>query len=237
MVDIVPVLLGDLMPFKLLALSDIHGKKSHLGSILEKLNSSRLDLVVVCGDITHFATQAEELRPVLEVIERSGFPYCYVLGNCDPPELRGGVDCMGTCLESSCLPISGFNIIGAGGATPTPFGTPFETEEQDIIERLERGRLKCQTPGENGLIIVTHNPPRGEIVDKTRMGTHVGSPELLRYILEKKPFLVVTGHIHEATGTEKIGETTVLNPGPALRGCYAIVEIDAERRLVRVDHG
>jgi Icc-related predicted phosphoesterase len=225
------------MPFKLLALSDIHGKKSCLGSILERLSSSKPDLALVCGDITHFATQREELRSVLEVIERSGLPYCYVLGNCDPPELRGGIDGMGTCLESNCLPIRGFNIIGAGGSTPTPFSTPFEIAEQDIIESLENGRSKCPTTGENGLIIVTHNPPRGDIVDKTRAGTHVGSPKFLRYILEKKPLFVLSGHIHEAIGNEILGVTTVLNPGPALRGCYALVEIDSERRYVRVNHG
>jgi Icc-related predicted phosphoesterase len=225
------------MPFKLLALSDIHGKKSCLGDILERITPSRPDLVLVCGDITHFATRAEELTSLFEVIERSGFPYCYVLGNCDPPELRGGVDGIGTCLESNCLPLGSFNIIGAGGATPTPFGTPFEIEEQEIIESLERGRSKCQAAGENGLIIVTHNPPRGDIVDKTRAGTHVGSPKLLRYILEKNPLFVLSGHIHEAVGTEIIGATTVLNPGPALRGFYALVEIDSERRSVLVNLG
>ena len=49
------------VPFKLLALSDIHGKVSSLTSILAKVQPERPDLVVVSGDITHFATQADEV--------------------------------------------------------------------------------------------------------------------------------------------------------------------------------
>lgn len=225
------------MPFILLVLSDIHGKTSNLSAILERFRQSRPDLVVLCGDITHFAIQAEELWSILEVVERSGFPYCYVLGNCDSPDLREGIAGMGKCLDADCFTAGGFNIIGAGGSTPTPFGTPFEIEEMEIMERLERGRLRSPIKNGNGLIVVTHNPPRGAIVDKTRGGNHVGSPKLLAYILDKKPILALAGHIHEATGTEKIGETTVVNPGPALRGSYAVVEIESEGRDVRVYHG
>lgn len=224
------------MPFKMLVLSDIHGKKSNLSAILEAFNSSHPDLVILCGDITHFATQAAELWSILDIVERSGFPYCYVLGNCDPPELRGGITGMGTCIESDCVSVGGFNIIGAGGSTPTPFSTPFEVEESDLMERLERGRSRCQNNGRKGLIIVTHNPPRGEVVDKTRGGNHVGCPKLTAYILDKKPVLAITGHIHEAIGTERIGETTVVNPGPVLRGSYAVVEVEDEGRVVRVNH-
>lgn len=225
------------MPFRLLALSDIHGKMSQLGSILEKVNPMRPDLVAVCGDITHFATQEEELRSIFGVIEGTGIPYCYVLGNCDPPQLRSGIAGKGTCLESNCLQISRLNFIGAGGSTPTPFGTPFEIDEEEIVQSLERGRVRCQTEDRDGLIIVTHNPPRGEVVDKTRVGSHVGSPKLLSYILKNKPLLVVSGHIHEARGIERMGLTTIMNPGPALRGCYALAEVDVERGSVDVNLG
>jgi hypothetical protein len=224
------------MPFKVLALSDIHGKKSHLISILKRFNASPPDLVLACGDITHFAITADELRSVLDVFQQSGFMYGYVLGNCDPPELRGGIDGMGRCLDANCLSVAGLDIIGAGGSTWTPFGTPFEIGEGDILERLEKGESRCHPTGEGRLVIVAHNPPRGEIIDKTREGIHVGSPRLLAYILQKKPLLVITGHIHEAIGTELIGETTVVNPGPVLRGCYAVIEIEDGRQM-RVNHG
>jgi hypothetical protein len=225
------------MPFHILALSDIHGKVSSLTAILAKVQPSHPDLVIISGDISHFATQADEVLSILEIIGRSGLPYCYVLGNCDPPQLRGGIDGMGMCIESNCFSVSGFTIVGAGGSTVTPFGTPFETDEQDIINRLEVGRSKCPGSGSENLILVTHNPARGQIIDKTRAGSHVGSPKLLKYILDKKPILALSGHIHEAAGAELIGDTTAANPGPAMRGSYALIEIDAERRQAFVHPG
>ena len=44
-------------------------------------------------------------------------------------------------------------------------------------------------------------------------------------LLSKKPLLVVTGHIHEARGIDKIDETIIVNPGPAHMVRYAIIEL------------
>ena len=47
-----------------------------------------------------------------------------------------------------------------------------------------------------------------------------------RYILKNQPLAVICGHIHEGIGVEKIGETTVINPGSLGEGNYAWLEIE-----------
>ncbi len=38
----------------------------------------------------------------------------------------------------------------------------------------------------------------------------------------------ICGHIHEAKGIDKIGNTLIINPGAARDGHYATIEIDGE---------
>jgi Icc-related predicted phosphoesterase len=41
-----------------------------------------------------------------------------------------------------------------------------------------------------------------------------------------KPELCITGHIHEARGTDMIGETLVINPGDLASGGYVLIRFD-----------
>lgn len=218
------------MPVQLLSLSDIHGKVSTLTAILDKVRGTRRpDIITISGDISDFGN-GDDVQRVLQVVESVGIPFCYVLGNCDPVEYRMGVNVKGICLESRCLMSNGIVISGAGGATPTPFGTPFEVEESELVANIARNRSACCGEGSTApLVMVLHNPPRGEVVDRTRTGLHVGSQKLRELILEISPILVQCGHIHEAKGTEHIGRTVVFNPGSAHKGNYALVDIDVEK--------
>jgi hypothetical protein len=236
---VVLILFGDGMPIKLLCLSDIHAKVSSLCAILDGVVQDYCpDLITISGDITHFGT-CDEVERILRVVEETGVPYCYVLGNCDPPECRNGVNVGGTCLEARCVSYPGIFVLGAGGATPTPYSTLFEVEEEEIVGILRARRSACCKDGcTSPLVLVLHNPPKGEVVDRTRNGMHVGSEKIRQFILEASPAVVQCGHIHEAVGTERIGGAVVFNPGPAQRGNYAFVEIDNENGgKVNVIHG
>ncbi|MBC7113340.1 MAG: metallophosphoesterase family protein [Candidatus Methanomethyliales bacterium] len=215
----------------ILALSDIHGKESSLRSILESsLNSYRIDAISISGDITHFGS-SEDLKKILGIISEAGRPFFYVLGNCDPPEFKTGINSLGICLEANCHKIGEVAFVGSGGSTPTPFETPFEVEEDTLIRNISGAHSKC---GCSITYLVTHNPPLGSVVDLTRGGTHVGSKALRDLILNLSPRVFQCGHIHEARGKETIGKTLVFNPGPAMRGNYAIVTISGEN--VDVQH-
>lgn len=59
-------------------------------------------------------------------------------------------------------------------------------------------------------ILITHGPVR-KVLDMTCTGQHVGCDDLLARIREVKPRLHVCGHIHEAGGVERHGETLSVN--------------------------
>jgi Predicted phosphoesterases, related to the Icc protein len=60
-------------------------------------------------------------------------------------------------------------------------------------------------------ILLSHYPPFG-VVDFTLSDTHAGDGYLRRLIERYQPPLVICGHIHEAKGIDKIGDTLVVNP-------------------------
>ena len=58
------------------------------------------------------------------------------------------------------------------------------------------------------------------------MNRHFGSKLARRIINLYQPILSFGGHIHESCGKDKIGRTTLINPGAAHEGKGAIIDID-----------
>jgi hypothetical protein len=79
----------------------------------------------------------------------------------------------------------------------------------------------------SSLIVVSHQPAFGTQVDSVG-GRNTGSPAIRKFIETHQPILAVSGHIHEAFGTDRIGRTTLINPGPLKEGRYAIVDINCD---------
>jgi Icc-related predicted phosphoesterase len=63
-------------------------------------------------------------------------------------------------------------------------------------------------------VLISHSPPFNTSCDILWDGKHVGSKPLRRYIDRYQPIVVLSGHIHESPGTDTIGKTLVVNPGP-----------------------
>ena len=74
------------------------------------------------------------------------------------------------------------------------------------------------------MILMTHAPSHG-ILDEIPSGLNVGSPAVRRIVEKYHPVLALSGHIHEAIGVEKIGDTVFCNPGPARDGHCAAIEV------------
>ncbi len=213
---------------KILVVADIHGNRKRTRKLFETYGLRKFDIVIVCGDITQFqgVDAAEE---ILSILSRLGKDAFFVPGNCDPPELikyeeLGGALNIHGRSQIMSGDIGDMEIIGVGGSTPTPFNTWIEFSEEDIAKMLKKPALNS--------ILVAHTPPHDTALDKIWIGRHVGSKVIREYILAEKPVLGIHAHIHEARGIDKLGSTTIVNPGPLQSGYHAIIDI---RRLTDIE--
>jgi len=201
-------------------LSDIHGKIEKVEKIAGQLKDA--DLVLLTGDITHFGREPE----AKEIITRIAVYQSNILavaGNCDYPEVEFFLSKEGISLHQKSAIFGGIGFIGVGGSLPCPGKTPNEYSEEEICNLLDVGfsSLYSEIP----TILVVHQPPYNTVSDMIISGRHVGSISIRHTIEIKKPLVCFCGHLHEARGKDKIGETIVINPGPFKEGNYAFVKM------------
>ncbi len=209
---------------KIMAASDFHGAITAIDKFNEKVADQKPDLIVICGDITNFGSYslAEDL---LSILSKSGRPIFFVPGNCDPPDLAKGVNIQKvTCLHGAHEIFNDTNFVGVGGSNPSPFLTPFEINDDDLLKELERAYSKANRTKK--LVLISHAPPLNTKLDISRFGGHVGSASIRRFIELERPALAISGHIHEARGVDISGSTTLVNIGPAVKGFYATILLD-----------
>lgn len=195
---------------KITVISDLHG---HL------IDIEPTDLLLIAGDIvgsSNVDSQAKWLRtefgnwldkiPAKEVVGISGNhdrifqdkPYLV-------PKLRW------TYLQDHGTKLFGLKI----------WGTPHQKTFHNWAFNLEEPELaeKFNLIPEGTDVVVAHSPPYGigDAARKDEPGIpyhlreleHVGSPSLSERILKVNPKLFVWGHIHEARGIYKVGESCV----------------------------
>jgi Icc-related predicted phosphoesterase len=211
---------------RILATADFHGNRLAFERVAAKAEHCEVELMIVCGDITHFGS-LEQAKDLLSIIGTSDA--FFVPGNCDPPDL--GEERVGKMesIHGKCRRFGEIAFLGAGGSSPSPFDTPFELTEVGIARILEVSLASC--PNETEMVLVSHSPPAGTKVDVASTGEHVGSLSIRKFIENSKPKLVVCGHIHEARGMDKINGSYVVNPGPAGRGHCALVDVDHDVKV------
>ncbi|OGS50637.1 MAG: hypothetical protein A3K65_08865 [Euryarchaeota archaeon RBG_16_68_12] len=201
--------------------TDLHGAGRVLDAIPAAVREHRADLFLAVGDITDFGRPRGYAK---DLIGRVPVPTLAVPGNCDPPSVMRELDGLGVDLHMRKTMIQGLTFVGLGGANPTPFGTPFEIEEDEIWRGLDAVM-------EPGAVLMSHPPPYGHL-DIVRSGEHVGSTAVLRIVEKYRPRAVLTGHIHESPGVEE-GDIVMINPGPAKDGRLGLVDI-GEKVVVRI---
>lgn len=192
---------------RILAFSDLHGQ-GHLEAAL-LVEKKAPDWIVLLGDMLPDFIELQDFERRLEAqrvhwtqhqsaFMRLGVPTTFVLGNHEmegfdpewremPQELRGQVGII------QGIPIE-------NGA----WGFSREWEEPQLREELNAQGFPR--------ILLSHCPPLG-VLDRTRAGEHIGHRPLCRRIqdLDHAPDLILCGHIHEAFGWERAGETLVVN--------------------------
>lgn len=205
---------------KIIAIVDIHGNNHPIEKIRDELEAA--DLVLIGGDLTHFGSgeQAEEL---IESIRISNNNILAVTGNCDQKSVDEYLAKEKINLHGRTKKIDGINFIGAGGSLPCPSPTPniYTEEEYEGIFEASYKNAKKSAP----TVMVSHQPPYDTSNDALANGEHVGSHTVRDFIMQIKPLVCFTGHIHEAAGIDELGGTKIVNPGPLGTGSYAYAEI------------
>jgi len=199
---------------KFLVISDIHGNRSVPKWINSVAEREDVDFILILGDITDFGPK-EVADEILKAIERDTYS---IPGNADPHSVLDSISSYSMDMHGKTADIDGFKIVGLGGSNPTPFNTPFELHEDTIYNMLK-------PISKEGMILMVHAPPYG-VNDMIPAGINVGSRSIQKIVEEFRPVLVLSGHIHEDYGIKHIDSTTYINPGPALDGMYALVEMD-----------
>ncbi|MBU6997989.1 MAG: metallophosphoesterase family protein [Theionarchaea archaeon] len=194
----------------LCVIADLHGTTTYIS----RLQSVSYDLLVICGDITHFG-HAGRARSILSTFPA---PYLAVHGNCDYEDVVDVLEEEGCNLHEKTVRRNNETLCGLGGANYFRGKTPSEVTEQEIYDALSHV--------EGGSILVTHVPPHNTAVDRAFRIKHAGSTALRQVVEEKHPALLLCGHIHEGRGHDVIGDTLVVNPGEFSRGYYALVSTE-----------
>lgn len=198
---------------RILVLADIHGAVDELDGILSREPDA--DLIVVAGGITD-PTATDAVATAEEVIgllaDRSGFVKV-VPGNMDPEDVLRMLVKQRMNLHKDIFSLGGFDFVGFGAHRDED-----ESKRANVVEQL----LNRTTADHRA--VVCHKPPKNTAVDRASSGGQRGDPEL-RALLEDVPVdLVICGHVHEAQGTDRIGDTLIVNPGAVKDGHYAVIE-------------
>ena len=208
---------------KIISFGDVHGDTNNLIKIKSELEDA--DLIVISGDLTNYHGKVEA-KKVLESIKRYNKRLLAQYGNLDQPEVNEYLTGEGINLHGNGYVFGDVGIFGCGGSSPTPFNTPSEISESDIKKYLTDGYTKVKNA--KWKIMVCHTPPKDTVIDIVRSGIHVGSSTVRDFIVQYKPDVCISGHIHESRGKDEVGDTVVLNAGMFRDGWYIKINIDKE---------
>ena len=193
--------------------------------ILLKIKSEleNADLIVISGDLTNYHGKAEAGK-VLEAIKKYNKHLLAQYGNLDQPDVDGYLTGEGINLHGNGYVFGDVGIFGCGGSSPTPFNTPSEISDMDIKGILtqwlyQSKRCEMEDYG------MPHTS-KDTVIDIVRSGLHVGSSTVRDFIVQYKPDVCISGHIHESRGKDKVGDTIVLNAGMFRDGWYIEIDID-----------
>lgn len=211
----------------LLVLGDHHGDIENTLKYLEKLSELKFDVIIYSGDFTDINapkgfTQRDITELIVEELKTLEKPVFAVPGNNDTKGVIEVLKNESISLHGKGKIMDDYGFYGFGGAK-TPFGTPLEPSEEELKSGLEKAWN--DVVGAKYKIQVTHNPPHGTRLDIIRVGSHVGSNAVREFIKTKKPILAISAHIHEAKGTDMLGNSFLINGGKFPEGYFGLVNI------------
>ena len=194
---------GKSKKFKILAAADLHGDSKATKKLAEKAEKEKVDLVVLCGDLTGFVEGKDLIKPFKDRSQKVLI-------------LPGNWDSLGTAdflaqfygvknIHGYSAQYEKIGFFGAGGADIGPI----PTTEEELRMTLEKAHAGLK--GIEKKVMLTHMHPSGS---KSEFSGFEGSKAITEAIKKFKPDVLLHGHIHEAAGFEElIGKTRVINVG------------------------
>lgn len=199
---------------KILAVADIHGDIEKLYTLVNSLKEEP-DMVVVAGDLTPFGPGS--LVPKVKLaLDKVGKYVFMIPGNEDTDEVREVMDELSLDMHGKLLKVKDHSFIGFEGAR-------WIKDEGNVFIKYDPIH-KVIKEAKGKKVLVTHVPPFDTSADTLWTGHHVGSPFVRNLVEDYQPDLLICGHIHEARGAEKIGDTLVVNTGAMADGYAAWIE-------------
>ncbi len=203
---------------KIISFGDVHMATRNLARMAAVMRDT--DLVIISGDLTNFGGSTDAAK-VIDDVRGVCRRMLALPGNLDQAGVIPFLEGEGIALHGRGMVIDGIGIFGCGGSNITPFNTPTELSEDEIYQTLMRGYAEVRDV--RPLLMVCHTPPFETRCDRIAGGRAVGSTAARRFIQEFQPDLCISGHIHESTGVDTIGPTTIINAGPFKDGGYIVV--------------
>lgn len=175
-----------------------------------------------------------------ERLTNTGLQVFMAPGNDDIPEVDDIICCSQSIINCAdkVVMVGEHEMATFCWANPTPWDTPREKPDEELEPMLEELISHVRDP--HNAIFNFHAPPYGfaldlapeltkDLVQAVDRKIHVGSKAVAKMIQKYQPFLSLHGHIHESRGIQKVGRTTMINPGSeysegVLRGVVLDIE-------------
>ncbi len=204
-----------------IAFGDIHQSTS-LPALIPGLDEA--DAVIITGDLTNHSPEGAVEKVWNSIYTRNTNIFGQA-GNMDRSNVTDFLKSQNANLHCEVRELApGIKIMGVGCSIPTPFGTPSEVSEDEMAAMLAETYAKVGDYDK--LILAVHDSPYGTALDVIGNGMHVGSRSVRAFIEKHQPDLVLSGHIHEASGQDSIGKSIIFNPGMASGGGYVQITLE-----------
>ena len=190
---------------RILHVTDVHCRLDMLEEILDA--EEGYDIIALTGDICCDSR-------LKRLLGGRGARVYAVSGNMDDTHIIRLLRDYGWLLDGRVAVHGDLVFAGIGGSQPL--------QNIEAVSRLleEHGLVGSG----HTLIVLAHHPVHGKL-DVTFLGVHAGLYETRAFVERYKPRLYMHGHIHEARGVDRLGDTVLVNPGPAAQGNYAWIEV------------
>jgi Icc-related predicted phosphoesterase len=184
---------------KILAAGDLHGSLDVAKKLSEKGKRGKVELVILAGDIYGYE---EGSKNILDAFVKAGQKVVFVPGNCDFDDECEVLSRNGKNIHNYYVTYKDVGIVGIGSAN---WKLSLDSSDFYLIKE-NFGRMKHKKK-----ILVSHLHAEGTMAEFSGIR---GESVLRKAVLDFKPDLLISAHIHEGEGIEDmIGDTKVIQVG------------------------